>query len=192
MMNEHEVKHLLAYIQAADNRNVGNADVAFWSETLPAWLDLDTAKAAVRMFFTEPERNAESSVYFTTRHLIRCAKAVRRQREVEAARQAAKTPAITAAHKPPAEGWRARVPGGYPEPAEEPVPAPDWMTAEQAAEHRAGQEEPHVFTDEERAANRLRLNSLLSGTMSPETARVIKGRLADDDSAQQRHEGGEE
>lgn len=171
-MIENDVRHLLAYIQAADKRNVGPAEILFWMETIPEWLDLDTAKAAVRMFFTEPERNAGESVYFTTRHLIRCAKAVRRQREVEAAREAAKRPAITAAYRPPAEGWRARVPGGYPEAAEE-------------------AEEPHTFTDEERAANRLRLNSLLTGKTSPETAAVIKGRLEDDDSAQQRHAGGD-
>lgn len=138
-MNEQDTKHLLAYVQAADNRNVSPADLAFWMETMPEWLDLDTAKAAVRKFFTEPERNAETSVYFTTRHLIRCAKQVRRERETEAARKAAKAPAIGARYTPPAEGWRARVPGGYPEAAEEPAEAPDWMTAKQAAEHRAGQ-----------------------------------------------------
>lgn len=138
MMNEQEVRHLLAYLQAADNRKIGQADVAFWMETVPAWLDLDTAKAAVRMFFTEPERNAGESVYFTIRHLIRCAKQVRRLREIEAAREAAKRPAITAAYRPPAEGWRARVPGGWPEDAEEPVPAPeDDFTPEQQAENRA-------------------------------------------------------
>ncbi len=140
-MNEQDTRHLLAYLQAADKRNVSPADILFWMDTIPAWLDLETAKAAVRMFFTEPERNAGESVYFTTRHLIRCAKSVRRQREVEAARVAAKTPAITAAHKPPEEGWRARVPGGYPEPAEAPVPAPapepDEFTAAQMEENRA-------------------------------------------------------
>lgn len=141
-MNEQDTRHLLAYLQAADKRNVSPVDVMFWMETMPAWLDLETAKAAVRMFFTEPERNAESSVYFSTRHLIRCAKSVRRQRELEAAREAAKTPAITAALKPPTEGWRARVPGGYPEEPEAPA-------------------EPHEFTDGERAANRLKLNAMM-------------------------------
>lgn len=142
-MNENDTRHLLAYIQAADRRNVGAADIAFWMETLPQWLDLETAKAAVRMFFTEPERNAAESVYFTTRHLIRCAKQVRRERETEAARQAAKRPAIGARYAPPAEGWRARVPGGYPEAAEEPVPAPPTdaelreMTPEQMQANRA-------------------------------------------------------
>lgn len=141
-MNEQDTKHLLAYVQAADNRNVSAADLAFWMETMPEWLDLDTAKAAVRKFFTEPERNAETSVYFTTRHLIRCAKQVRRERETEAARKAAKAPAIGARYTPPAEGWRARVPGGYPEPAEEPVPAPltdaelRQMSPEQMEENR--------------------------------------------------------
>lgn len=144
-MIENDVRHLLAYIQAADKRNVGPAEILFWMETIPEWLDLDTAKAAVRMFFTEPERNAGESVYFTTRHLIRCAKQVRRQREIEAAREAAKRPAITAAYRPPAEGWRARVPGGYPEDAEGPE-----------------EEEPHTFTDEERAANRLKLANMIN------------------------------
>lgn len=146
-MNETDTRKLLAYLQAADNRNVGDADIAFWMDTLPGWLDLDTAKAAVRMFFTEPERNASESVYFTTRHLIRCAKAVRRAREVEAARRTALTPALTAAYRPPAEGWRARVPGGYAEGPENGTDAP---------------EEPHVFTDEERAANRRRLAAIMA------------------------------
>jgi hypothetical protein len=140
MMNEQDTKHLLAYLQAADGRKVAAADIAFWMETMPNWLDLDTAKAAVRMFFTEPERNAGESTWFTTRHLIRCAKAVRRQREIEKAREAAKRPAIEAAYTPPAEGWRARVPGGWPEdaegPAERPVPAPEFTEA-QMAENRA-------------------------------------------------------
>jgi hypothetical protein len=135
-MNENDTRHLLAYIQAADNRNITPADIAFWMETLPAWLDLDTAKAAVRKFFTEPERNAETSVYFTTRHLIRCAKQVRRERETEEARQRAKLPAIGARYETPEGGWRARVPGGYPEPAENPLEGTP-MTAEQTAAARA-------------------------------------------------------
>jgi hypothetical protein len=146
-MNEQDTKHLLAYLQAADKRNVSPVDVMFWMETMPEWLDLETAKAAVRMFFMEPERNAGESVYFTTRHLIRCAKSVKRRREVEEARERAKTPAITARHRPPEEGWRARVPGGYPEAPQEPA---------------EGAEEPHEFTPEERAANRLRLRAMMS------------------------------
>lgn len=147
-MNEPDIRTLLAYVQAADNRNVNNADVAFWMQTMPAWLDVDTALAAVRMFFAEPERNAGESTYFTTRHLIRCAKAVRRQRENEEARQRAKRPAIGASYRPPEEGWRARVPGGYPEAPEEPAEGPE--------------DQPHEFTPEERAANRLRLNAMIN------------------------------
>lgn len=143
MMNENETRALLAYVQAADNRNVGQADIAFWMETMPGWLDLETAKAAVRMFFTEPERNAGESTYFTTRHLIRCAKAVRRQRETEEARARAQRPAIGARYAPPEEGWRARVPGGYPDGAEGPAEGPltdaelREMSPEQMAENRA-------------------------------------------------------
>lgn len=137
-MNENEVRHLLAYIQAADKRNVGPAEILFWMDTVPEWLDLETAKAAVRMFFTEPERNAAESVYFTTRHLIRCAKQVRRQRETEAARERAKTPAIEQAHTPPEGGWRSRVPGGYPTAGEDLEEGdPVEFTAEQMAENRA-------------------------------------------------------
>jgi len=140
-MNEQDTRKLLAYLQAADNRNIGDADIAFWMEACPAWLDLETAKAAIRMFFTEPERDASTNTWFTPRHMIRCAKSVRRQRETEAARERAKRPAIGTAYRPPEGGWRAQVPGGYPEPAEEPAEAPedgpDWMTAEQMAENRA-------------------------------------------------------
>jgi hypothetical protein len=146
-MNEQDTKHLLAYLQAADNRNITAADVMFWMETLPEWLDLETAKAAVRMFFTEPERNAGESVYFTTRHLIRCAKSVKHRREVEEARERAKTPAITARHRPPAGGWRARVPGGYPEAPEEPA--------------EGGEEAAEEFTPEQLKANRERLAATL-------------------------------
>lgn len=149
-MNEPDTRALLAYVQAADNRNVGSADIAFWMETLPAWLDLDTAKAAVRMFFTEPERNATESVYFTTRHLIRCAKQVRRQRETEEARQRAQRPAIGTRYAPPEEGWRARVPGGYPEAAEAP------------AEEPPTDAELREMSPEQMAANRARLQAMIS------------------------------
>lgn len=148
-MNENDTKHLLAYLQAADNRNITAADVMFWMETMPAWLDLDTAKAAVRKFFTEPERNAGESVYFTTRHLIRCAKQVRRERETEEARLRAKRPAIGTAYRPPEGGWRAQVPGGYPEAAEEPVPAP--LTDNELRE----------MSPEQMAANRRRLAAIM-------------------------------
>lgn len=151
-MNRNEVIHLLAYVAAADRRTVGEADVAIWTETLPAWLDLDTAKAAVRMFFAEPERDASGSTWFTPKHLMRCAKNVKRQREVEAARERAKHPAIEAAYTPPAEGWRARVPGGYPEAAEDPT---------EKAEVPGGNPPVPEFSEAQLAENRRRLAAIM-------------------------------
>jgi hypothetical protein len=113
-MNRNDTIYLLAYIKAADNRNIGDADILFWMETLPGWLDLDTAKAAVRMFFSEPAGKADERIFFTTRHLISCAKRVRKQREVEEAREAAKRPAITQRTTPPKGGWRSLLPEGPP------------------------------------------------------------------------------
>ncbi|ASR84173.1 hypothetical protein SEA_WHEELBITE_85 [Arthrobacter phage Wheelbite] len=113
-MNRDDTIRLLAYVQAADNRTVGEADILFWMDTLPENLDLETAKAGVRVFFAEAATRADERIFFTTRHLMRCVKTVKHRAEVEAAKARAERPAITQRHRPPEGGWRSLVPQGPP------------------------------------------------------------------------------
>lgn len=94
-MNRADTIELLTYIVAADNRNPGEADIQFWMQTVPGWITLDLAKAAVRQFFGEAAGRPDERLFFTTRHLIACAKIVKKRQQIEAAREAAKRPAIS-------------------------------------------------------------------------------------------------
>jgi hypothetical protein len=109
-MNRNEVIALLAYIQVHDKRTVGAEDVDGWLDVLPRSLDLSTAHAAVKMFFGEAAAKPDEKIFFSTRHLLHYAARVRRQRELEAAKEAAKRPAITQRTKPPKGGWRSLLP----------------------------------------------------------------------------------
>lgn len=99
-MNHDNTVDLLAYIQVGDNRQIAKADIAFWMNVLPEWLDLQTAVEAVNMFFNQPIPDGRQQLpYLDPRHVIYFGKQVRRRRETEKARERAYTPAI----KPPPE-----------------------------------------------------------------------------------------
>ncbi|ATW59963.1 hypothetical protein SEA_WALTZ_86 [Arthrobacter phage Waltz] len=104
-----EVVLLLAYIQVFDKRTVGNADVDGWLDVLPASLDLETAKAAAREFFSHPADPRERH-FINTRDLLFYVRKVRRDREIQIAKARAERPAITQRTKPPAGGWRSLMP----------------------------------------------------------------------------------
>ncbi|ALY10255.1 hypothetical protein SALGADO_89 [Arthrobacter phage Salgado] len=109
-----EIVLLLAYIQVFDKRTVGNADVDGWLDVLPASLDLETAKAAAREFFSHPADPRERH-FINTRDLLFYVRKVRRDREIAEAKERAERPAITMGRsKPPAGGWRSLMPEGKP------------------------------------------------------------------------------
>ncbi|ASR83967.1 hypothetical protein SEA_SHROOMS_88 [Arthrobacter phage Shrooms] len=104
---------LLAYIQVFDKRTVGNADVDGWMDVLPVTLDLETAKAAAREFFSHPADPRERH-FINTRDLLFYVRKVRRDREIALAKERAERPAITQRTPPPPGGWRSLIPEGKP------------------------------------------------------------------------------
>lgn len=74
-----EMKVVLAYISAFDNRNITDETAAVWADALPEWITPAIAREAVKRFFTQPTENARDNVYFTTKHLVFHAKQVRRE-----------------------------------------------------------------------------------------------------------------
>lgn len=88
-MNRNDTIQLLAFLQAADHRTVGEADIAFWQTTIPENVDLPLAIDAVRAFFSAPAERPDERVFFTTRHLMHYVRVVRERRRSQAARQSA-------------------------------------------------------------------------------------------------------
>ena len=72
-MNGIEVRALLSRIAQYDNRDVTDILVASWADVLPEGLTYETATAAVREFFSDPDMAGE---YLTTQRLIEYARKV--------------------------------------------------------------------------------------------------------------------
>lgn len=74
-----EMKVVIAYISAFDNRNITDEVAKVWADALPEWITPAIAREAVKRFFTSPTESPRDHVYFTTKHLVFTAKQVRRE-----------------------------------------------------------------------------------------------------------------
>lgn len=88
-MNRDETITLLAYLQAADHRTVGQVDIEFWQRAIPAHIDLPLALDAVTAFFGAPAERPDERVFFTTRHLMHYVRVVQERRRSQQARESA-------------------------------------------------------------------------------------------------------
>lgn len=117
-MTRDEVVLFLTYVQMFDNRPLTHEIIDAWHGLRTVQhADLATAKAAVEVFFNEGATGPADRTWFDSRHFTRCVRIVKREREVEAAKERAKRFQLTTAYTPPAGGWRSLVPGGYGDPA---------------------------------------------------------------------------
>lgn len=78
-MNALEMKVVLAYISAFDNRNITDEVAGVWADALPHWITPAIARESVKRFFTTATEGPRDNVYFSTKHLIFHAKQVRRE-----------------------------------------------------------------------------------------------------------------